>query len=201
MQSDRKLWISQGFRVITLGLDAAQRRVSEHPSQPETLHQLIFFLSFFFFLYHTFIWNGDKEHGLCSGYIMPICLAWQKVVKKFIFPHVSCEGSFAGCFFLFCFSNAANAAVSSKTCLLLYKITQQQQLCVYWTCQHIIFCLLQISSSYEGKVWQNSIGLNHISAPVDIRYYTIRRDVVNTGHIFHIKDQLKCVMAQTFIWL
>lgn len=55
MQSDRKPWISQGFRVITLGLDEALQLVSTHPSQPETLHQLIFF--FFFVSYIDLKWR------------------------------------------------------------------------------------------------------------------------------------------------
>lgn len=102
-------------------------------------------------------------------------------------------------FFLKPFSrwNSANTVVSSETCLLLYNMTRQQQLCGYLTCQHILFCLLQIISSSERKVETNlrlslkssmiegaasyilnpAVGCNSFSVSVDLRYYTIRLDI------------------------
>lgn len=48
VMAGRKSWISQGCRVITLGLDEAQQLTYAHPSQPKTLHLfLIFFVSHF----------------------------------------------------------------------------------------------------------------------------------------------------------
>lgn len=64
-ESDRKSWISQGSRVITLGQDGAQQLVYAHPSQPKTLN---------LFLVFCIILNlRDGDHGVCGGYISPIC--------------------------------------------------------------------------------------------------------------------------------
>lgn len=60
MESDRKSWISQGCRVITLGLDEAQQLVYAHPSQPKTLHL------FLIFLYHTLMWKMEMENMGCG---------------------------------------------------------------------------------------------------------------------------------------
>lgn len=58
MESDRKSWISQGCRVIALGLDEAQQLVYAHPSPPKTLHLI--------FLYHTLIWNMEMGSTGCA---------------------------------------------------------------------------------------------------------------------------------------